>query len=40
MQGAWDHNKMHGDGTYRDAEGHEWAGQFFNGSGPGLTMVH
>lgn len=39
LQGLWEHNRMHGQGTYTDAEGHQWSGQFFNGSGPGLTCM-
>ena len=39
LQGLWEHNRMHGQGTYTDAEGHQWSGQFFNGSGPGLTCL-
>lgn len=39
MQGLWEHNRMHGQGIYTDAEGHQWSGQFFNGSGPGLTCL-
>jgi hypothetical protein len=37
LQGQWEDNAMHGPGTYIDSEGHEWCGQFMNGSGPGLT---
>lgn len=36
-EGQWEENRMHGLGVYRDARGHKWEGQFFNGSGPGLT---
>eukprot|EP00898_Chlorokybus_atmophyticus_P002909 jgi/Chlat1/3619/Chrsp237S03612 len=36
-EGAWRDNRMHGEGVYRDREGRGWTGQFFNGSGPGLT---
>lgn len=39
LQGLWEHNRMHGDGIYTDAQGHQWSGQFFNGSGPGLTCL-
>lgn len=39
LQGLWEHNRMHGQGIYTDAEGHQWSGQFFNGSGPGLTCL-
>ncbi|MCO5592751.1 hypothetical protein L7F22_046754 [Adiantum nelumboides] len=35
--GDWRDNKMHGNGVYVDKDGHKWTGQFFNGSGPGLT---
>lgn len=37
LQGEWVDNRMHGLGVYTDVEGHKWEGQFFNGSGPGLT---
>lgn len=37
-QGMWVDGRMHGDGTFIDAEGRRWCGQFFNGSGPGLTF--
>lgn len=39
LQGVWEHNRMHGQGIYTDAEGHQWSGQFFNGGGPGLTCL-
>lgn len=29
-------NQMHGSGTYTDAQGVEWKGKFYNGTGPGL----
>lgn len=35
--GMWEENRMHGHGVYTDASGHKWEGQFYNGSGPGLT---
>ena len=35
--GEWRENKMHGKGVYTDKDGHNWTGQFFHGSGPGLT---
>ena len=36
--GLWENSRMHGmDGVYTDKESHEWKGQFYNGSGPGLT---
>jgi hypothetical protein len=38
-EGEWQQNKMHGAGKYTDANGHKWAGQFFNGAGPGLTYI-
>jgi hypothetical protein len=37
LQGDWVSNVMHGQGSFRDTEGHCWAGQFYNGAGPGLT---
>lgn len=37
-QGAWVDGAMHGQGAFIDAAGRRWAGQFFNGSGPGLTF--
>lgn len=37
LQGDWILNVMHGQGTFTDTEGHNWAGQFHNGAGPGLT---
>lgn len=36
-QGQWLDGRMHGQGAFVDAEGRRWAGQFYNGSGPGLT---
>ena len=36
--GFWRDNKMHGDGTYRDINGREWRGRFYNGRGPGLSQ--
>jgi hypothetical protein len=36
-QGDWVSNVMHGQGSFTDTEGHCWAGQFYNGAGPGLT---
>ena len=38
-KGSWESNTMHGEGEYVDAEGRTWTGQYFNGSGPGLTFV-
>eukprot|EP00798_Chlamydomonas_sp_ICE-L_P030534 gene30534-35563_t len=37
-EGQWADNKMHGLGVYTDTSGHKWEGQFYNGSGPGLTL--
>lgn len=39
LQGLWEHNRMHGQGIYTDSESHQWSGQFFNGSGPGLISL-
>ncbi|KAF6255797.1 Presenilin-domain-containing protein [Scenedesmus sp. NREL 46B-D3] len=36
-KGDWVFNVMHGQGSFADTEGHCWAGQFYNGAGPGLT---
>ena len=30
---------MHGQGTYTTSEGQRFSGEFFNGSGPGLTYL-
>lgn len=37
VQGEFAGSVMHGRGCFMDAQGRKWAGQFFNGSGPGLT---
>jgi hypothetical protein len=37
LQGDWVSNVMHGQGSFTDTAGHCWAGQFYNGAGPGLT---
>jgi hypothetical protein len=39
LQGDFVANVMHGQGCLTDAEGHQWRGQFYNGSGPGLTCA-
>ncbi|KAK9829757.1 hypothetical protein WJX72_007698 [[Myrmecia] bisecta] len=38
-EGEWQQCRMHGQGVYTDKDGHGWTGQFFNGSGPGLTCL-
>ena len=37
-EGDFFENNLHGQGLFKDVQGHVWTGQFFNGSGPGLTM--
>ena len=36
-QGQWGANTIQGQGVFVDAEQRRWAGQFYNGAGPGLT---
>ncbi|KAJ1637222.1 hypothetical protein T492DRAFT_609678 [Pavlovales sp. CCMP2436] len=38
-EGRWTENQMHGAGMFVDKKGIIWKGQFYNGSGPGLSAL-
>lgn len=38
-EGGWVDNQMHGDGVFVDTKGVRWTGQYYNGTGPGLSAL-